>query len=224
MKFLSEHFIIICMLLYIIYLTVIKTDNPIDTYDNEIEQPQINKINTVIIDPPTNIDNDIDMEIEDNKMPIIPKIQKPVIKSSCVMPNKEMAKCIADTIIKTNCVKCSLENCDKNHLLSTSCYENEKHSHHRPIGDMNRPIGDMNRSCGDMNHPLKDMTSSCGDINRSCGDMNRSCGDMNRPCGDMNNIMDYYSSNNLHEYNSIDNLNQENTHIIYKGMYGNSFY
>ena len=37
-------------------------------------------------------------------------------------------------------------------------------------------------------------------------------------------IMDYYSSNNLHEYNSIDNLNQENTHIIYKGMYGNNYY
>ena len=203
MKFLSEHFIIICMLLYIIYLTVIKIDNPIDTYDNdnEIEQPQINKINTVIIDPPTNIDNDIDIdiEIEDNKMPIVPKIQKPMIKSSCVMPNKEMAKCIADTIIKTNCVKCSLENCDKNHVLSTSCYENEKHSHNRPLKDIK-----------DMNHPLKDITHPYGD--------------MNHTLKDMNNIMDYYSSNNLHEYNSIDNLNQENTHIIYKGMYGNSFY
>ena len=193
-------------------------------YNDNLYEPS--KINTTIIDTIDDIENNeiINVEIEDNKMPIIPKIQKPVIKSSCVMPNKEMAKCIADTIIKTNCVKCSLENCDKNHLLSTSCYENEKHSHNRSCGDMNHPLKDMThplrdmtRSCGDMNHPLKDMTNSCGDMNRSCGDMNRSC-------GDMNNIMDYYSSNNLHEYNSIDNLNQENTHIIYKGMYGNSFY
>jgi hypothetical protein len=63
-------------------------------------------------------------------MPIIPKIQQQQnIKSVCVVPDKEMAQCIAETIIKTNCVKCSLENCDKNHILSTSCYENEKHSH-----------------------------------------------------------------------------------------------
>jgi hypothetical protein len=112
-----------------------------------------------------------------------------IVKSMCVLPNKDMAKCIADTIIKTNCVKCSLENCDKNHILATSCYENEKHSHN-----------DNNNN---------------NNINNNI---------INNNNNNNNNIMDYYSSNNLHEYNSIDNLNQENTHIIYKGMYGNNFY
>jgi hypothetical protein len=163
-------------------------------YNDNLYEPS--KINTTIIDTIDDIENNeiINVEIEDNKMPIIPQIQQTSqtpqiqqppqipqiqqknVKSSCVLPNKDMAKCIADTIIKTNCVKCSLENCDKNHTLSTSCYENEKHSHNNFKDDMN------------------------------------------------NNILDYYSTNNLHEYNSIDNLNQENTHIIYKGMYGNSIY
>jgi len=50
------------------------------------------------------------------------------VNSECTLPDKQTSQCVADMLVKTGCVKCSLEKCDKNKTISESCYKNEEHS------------------------------------------------------------------------------------------------
>lgn len=50
------------------------------------------------------------------------------VNNECKLPDKETSQCVADMLIKTGCVKCSLEKCDKNKTISETCYKNEEHS------------------------------------------------------------------------------------------------
>ena len=60
-----------------------------------------------------------------------PKTNKPLDTNPqvCKMPDKNTANCVANTLQKTGCVKCSLDNCDKNHTISAACYKDVIHTH-----------------------------------------------------------------------------------------------
>jgi hypothetical protein len=47
---------------------------------------------------------------------------------SCKMPDIKTATCVAANIIKTKCVKCSLQKCDIHKQISPTCYSDEKHT------------------------------------------------------------------------------------------------
>lgn len=68
---------------------------------------------------------------EQNIIEMIPEYSFDKIKNvnnECILPNKETSNCVANMLVKTGCVKCSLEKCDKNNIISKSCYKNEEHS------------------------------------------------------------------------------------------------
>jgi hypothetical protein len=48
--------------------------------------------------------------------------------NECKLPDKKTAQCVADMLVSTGCVRCSLEKCDKNNTISKSCYKDEEHS------------------------------------------------------------------------------------------------
>lgn len=57
----------------------------------------------------------------------IPEYSIDKIKSECTLPDKQTSQCVADMLVKTGCVKCSLDKCDKNKTISDVCYKNEEH-------------------------------------------------------------------------------------------------
>ena len=69
------------------------------------------------------------LDENENIIEKIPEYNIDKIKNDeCSLPDKKTAQCVADMLIKTKCVRCSLEHCDHDKTISDSCYKNEQHS------------------------------------------------------------------------------------------------
>lgn len=169
-----------------------------------------------------------------NTLKNIPKMQKnllktqPQLNSSCKMPDRQTAKCVADMLMKTGCVKCSLESCDTNHTISASCYENEKHSCSGPSDGKSKGY-QVFESMHDSMHDnqFNGMHTSLNESIYNPMKISETYNSYSIPKTSNisgNDVQDGYSTCNLEESNSLKNLNQENALGILRKGYSDDYH